>query len=42
MQRNKFKGKGPKLVTNRTPEPPPVVPVDLEKHTTITIDNLKR
>ena len=39
MQRNKFKGKGPKLVTNRTPEPPPVVPVDLEKHTTITIDN---
>ena len=36
------KFKGPKLTKIpicTTPEPAPVVPVDLDKHTTITIDN---
>jgi len=36
----KFKGpKLPKIPICTTPEPTPVVPVDLDKHTTITIDN---
>ena len=36
----KFKGpKLPKIPICTTPEPAPVVPVDLDKHTTITIDN---
>ena len=38
---SRLRGKGPKISLNRpqtTPEPP-VVPPNLEKHTTITIDN---
>jgi len=36
----KFKGpKLPKIPICTTPEPAPVVPVDLDKHTTITIEN---
>jgi len=40
MPNNKFKGGKIGLSKiNTTPEPPPVPPVDLEKHTTITIEN---
>merc|ERR1719365_515332 len=40
MPNNKFKGAKIGLSKiNTTPEPPPVPPVDLEKHTTITIEN---